>query len=82
MHVETFRFSPVHREWIVFIQVTALDTGAAARESPALSPRCAQIPEWFAQVIHKFVHRAAWLARGRRPGNTYPDARGSERGRR
>ena len=37
--------------------------GAAARESPASSPRCAQIPEWFAQVIHKFVHREAWLAR-------------------
>jgi hypothetical protein len=46
--------------------------GAAAGESPALSPRCAQIPEWFAQVIHNFVHRAAWLAPGRRPGKHLP----------
>jgi hypothetical protein len=38
------------------------DIGAAARQSPALSPRCTQILRAFAQVIHKFVHRETWLA--------------------
>jgi hypothetical protein len=37
-------------------------TGAIAQKSPALSPRCTQIPGVFAQVIHKFAHREARLA--------------------
>jgi len=40
-------------------------TGSAAQKSPALSPRCTQIPGTFAQVIHKFAHREARLAADR-----------------
>ena len=36
----------------------------ADRESPSLSPRCAQIRRAFAQVIHRFVNRQALACRG------------------
>jgi hypothetical protein len=48
-----------------------LGTGAIAQKSPALSPRCTQIPGAFAQVIHKFVHREARLAEAP-TGNALP----------
>jgi len=49
---------------------------------PTLSPRCTQILRAFAQVIHMFVHREAWLAEApieKLPAQT---TRRSEHGRR
>jgi hypothetical protein len=37
------------------------DGRVACQESTALSPRCAQMRGVYAHVIHRFIHRPAWL---------------------
>jgi len=44
------------------------DGRVACQESTALSPRCAQMRGVYAHVIHRFLHRPAWLDA---PGTTH-----------